>query len=171
MSFFICATYCTVSVSQNAVIVYQRNLNGLSLYRGQADCSWGLTPKVYREDRFQHEYAFIQEFERLRPDEFRGLSYIEKLIKMQHYGLPTRLLDFSENPLVALYFACSSKSNWDKDGVVYALGGYPVNHQDFVWISRFSFQRVDFFLCFSFAIIDHSSVAPSAPPARPSSPQ
>ena len=41
----------------------------------------------------------------------------EFLFLAQHYGLPTRLLDWTYNPLIALYFACCS--NFDKDGVVY----------------------------------------------------
>lgn len=38
------------------------------------------------------------------------------LTRMQHYSLPTRLLDISSNPLTALYFACSE--NLDKNGQV-----------------------------------------------------
>ncbi len=37
----------------------------------------------------------------------------------QHYGMPTRLLDWTTNPLVALYFACASDK--DTDGAVFTL--------------------------------------------------
>lgn len=46
----------------------------------------------------------------------------EWLFLMQHYGVPTRLLDWSESPLVALYFAVEDKSETrDKDGVLWCL--------------------------------------------------
>lgn len=54
------------------------------------------------------------EFMTLRPESFQGLSSnFEILSKMQHYGLPTRLLDFTVNPLVSLYFACADHPECD----------------------------------------------------------
>jgi len=44
-------------------------------------------------------------------------SEIEWLVLARHYDLPTRLLDWSSNPLVACYFAVSSHT--EEDGVIY----------------------------------------------------
>ncbi len=57
------------------------------------------------------------------PDDFAGdLSAFQCLVKMQHYSLPTRLLDLTSNPLVALYFACAMHEEDDEDGEVIVLG-------------------------------------------------
>ncbi len=48
-------------------------------------------------------------------------EYANWLALMQHYGLPTRLLDWSRSPLVALYFAVSDESQCDKDGCIWVL--------------------------------------------------
>lgn len=104
-------------VKSSAIRMYHRNTNAMSLYRGQSNYTWHLEPGVYRDNHFQFESVYIKELERIRPLEFANYSNFEKLVKMQHYGLPTRLLDVTSNPLVALYFACESQ--FETDGAFY----------------------------------------------------
>lgn len=76
-------------------------------YRGVGRIVFPELPGVFRgnlkyeEDR-QYK-AMIMAF----PNEFSGLHYLDRVAKLQHFGLPTRLLDVSSNPLVALYMACN----------------------------------------------------------------
>jgi hypothetical protein len=48
-----------------------------------------------------------------------GTTDLDILVAAQHFGLKTRLLDWTSNPLAALWFACTDKS--DGDAFVYAL--------------------------------------------------
>jgi hypothetical protein len=40
---------------------------------------------------------------------------------MQHFGMPTRLLDITRNPLVSIFFACNNLDRAKEDGLVYAF--------------------------------------------------
>lgn len=86
-------------------------------FRGQSDSNYLLQPSIVREIRWRkNEKLMFDELERLCPKEFYNLNTIlDKLVEMQHYNLPTRLLDVSSNALVALLFACQ---NCETDGEV-----------------------------------------------------
>lgn len=90
--------------------------DGLLVYRGHEVETWKLTPSLYRNiSNIKHEHKFINDAIIGFPNDLqKHETNFEKLAFLQHYGIPTRLLDLSENPLVGLYFAClenKSKSN------------------------------------------------------------
>ena len=97
------------------------------VYRGMADRKYDLLPGLarYKNLKEDGEYILVNDFLARRPDAFQGLTEFDTLAKMQHYGLPTRLLDFTTNPLVALYFACESK--YSNTGRVLCHGSYLQN--------------------------------------------
>lgn len=96
-----------------ANVHHERFLTTKKVYRGIADSDWKLIPSLARskaKNSLCAEYDMISEMISEKPDEFKSLSHnFEVIAKMQHYGLPTRLLDFSFSPLIALYFACCDK--------------------------------------------------------------
>lgn len=101
------------------VFQMSKNNTGTTCYRGQSDIGWELKPSVMRNLKPNAENKIISELLLEAPEEFgRDKSMFDKLVRAQHYGLPTRLVDVSLNPLVALYFACKDEDCMEKDGVV-----------------------------------------------------
>lgn len=94
-------------------------------YRGHRSKEWELLPSIirqYKEEAAQTGWYFFKRFIQ------ESYPFIEKtpdtnwdwVFLMQHYGLPTNLLDWSESPLIALYFAVEEGEE-DTDGLVWAL--------------------------------------------------
>lgn len=103
--------------------------NNNIFFRGQSNFGWNLTPSIYREKRWiENEKLMIDKMLQSNPDEFNFQSMFDVLSKMQHYELPTRLLDVTKNPLVALYFACIN--SFDEDGQIYIFTPDKVNYSD-----------------------------------------
>jgi len=95
-------------------------MTGNYYYRGQSNSDNKLLPSVLRGRMEKNEDKIYTQIMTDCSHEFEGIvSHGEILSKMQHYGVPTRLLDITSNPLVALYFAC--EENIDKDGKVFVL--------------------------------------------------
>ncbi|EHD14121.1 hypothetical protein CIN_09850 [Commensalibacter intestini A911] len=112
----------------------QRNkhVNTELFFRGHADKVYVAEPTIFRKNGngernlLKNEKNLFNDIITQCPEDFKDCQYtFEYLVKMQHYGLPTRLLDITSNALVALYFACcslNSENNY-KDGqvLVYAV--------------------------------------------------
>lgn len=117
------------------------------VFRGMSNSAWKLLPGVFREYPEEMksstvvgggysgriysdaELEILTHFKKeacgLLPhisqkDDFTWLQYA------QHYGVPTRLLDFSDNPLVAMYFCCQSES--ETDGIVWIINHLTFNN-------------------------------------------
>ncbi len=100
-----------------------------TLFRGQR-CAWKLLPHLARDTNNRSvlslEQASLQEF---RERAVSSLQEVPKtdwdwLVTAQHHGLPTRLLDWSEDPLIALWFALRNASKENSSPEVWAFSPY-----------------------------------------------
>lgn len=98
-------------------------------FRGQARVSWKLLPGLYRETTevpARYERELTRDFRGKSPPFLAAPSSPEReMFLMQHYGLPTRLLDWTTNPQAALYFAVEAAS--PESCVVWALSPWRLN--------------------------------------------
>lgn len=117
-------------LNKKSVVMRSPSVSSISFYRGQSNSEWGLEPSLYRDNLLEKERVLISEFLRVAPQHFENLGYFDTLVKMQHYGLPTRLLDTTLNPLVALFFACFGEKQKSHDGSVYIFPNLPVFKQE-----------------------------------------
>ena len=98
------------------------NIKG-NLYRGESNFNYELKPSLLRYNEWKEiedNLIFLFSSRMNRYTNERGLGKWETLALAQHHGVPTRLLDWSLSPLVALFFAVQ-KEDSDKDGAIYIL--------------------------------------------------
>lgn len=101
-----------------------------SLFREGLSCNKNASSKSF--DNINEEASLFEEVERMFPYIFKDCNdALDKMVKMQHYGMPTRLLDVTENPLVALYFACEDYKKNESDGRVLCVNSLTYKELDF----------------------------------------
>jgi hypothetical protein len=116
---------------EKALTAAERVFQTMPVWRGHSDESWSLQPEVFRKSpkgKSFSELSLIRTFmahaesrSNRCPPQSDKLGW---LLLARHYGLPTRLLDWSSSPLVALYFACD---NEEEDGCIWAVERTIVN--------------------------------------------
>jgi FRG domain len=97
---------------------YHSNL----IHRGMADAGWPLEPSLHHLGLVDQEAHVLRNFKKYgRQLGEHPISEWEWVTLGQHHGLPTRLLDWTYSPLVALHFATASPRHREADGVVWSL--------------------------------------------------
>jgi len=121
----------------NAVEHVEKIFKTEAWWRGQSE-DWPLLSGIHRpelcpqEKRDQCERDLTIRFllgAKTRHGHWPEGDYALQLAMMQHYRLPTRLLDWTESPLFALFFAVQNSD--DKAGVLWALSPSKLNQKEF----------------------------------------
>jgi hypothetical protein len=91
------------------------------VYRGMSSASWSLQTSLARKssDPARQESLVFNVFCRENPEVIDGTNPWNAWCQGQHHGLPTRLLDWTRNPDVALHFASDDLQRHGEDGVVW----------------------------------------------------
>ena len=119
--------------SQAIVSITRHFRDSRPWWRGQGNAAWGLVPSLYRigydtkkEKNINARFRMMAKARHTNcpsADDPFGWLFL-----MQHYRLPTRLLDWTESPLVGLYFAVEGESLNDTDASLWALYPTVLNH-------------------------------------------
>ena len=136
----------------NLLEVLGRDVPGEWIFRGQASCRWPLLAGIYRENLAEGEVAsLILEKRMFTEFKRRARAFLpnspssswEWLIVAQHFGVPTRLLDWTENSLVALFFAVNKPLSMSNDGILYAYRHRALDLDIDMILDPFSIQRIE----------------------------
>ncbi len=107
---------------------------GSHCYRGQVNHSWQVLPSLLRKSRYEAlllQRSLLKRFLMKSNDlpYVKSNDPIEYFMVLQHFGIPTKLLDLTLDPLIALFFSCydPDKENENVDGKVLL---YPINQYE-----------------------------------------
>jgi len=118
------------------------------VWRGQARTDWRVDSGLGRAvpdgaamaDWEQHERAMLDQARRVGADNAQHQGDLELLARLRHHGAATRLIDFTQDPMVALWFACTDDDypeTDDHDGVLAVLDRGSVEELRDPWKFRY----------------------------------
>ncbi len=115
-----------IAIESEGISLNEQNekIDYIPVFRGHSRTTYVLKPSIGREGYSKDlEKQIFLEFKKQyhRYTQEKPQNDMEVLFLAQHYGLPTRLLDWTYNPLAALFFACKNNNEKEKesDGRVY----------------------------------------------------
>lgn len=128
----------TVKEFIDIILSFKKNSYEEVFYRGHSDSKkYKLEPSLFRKDESGNylykdsEHILYRELLVSNSEDFQTDIYtLDSLVRMQHYSLPTRLLDITSNPLIALYFACKSSFEHDGELITFAINRENIKYFD-----------------------------------------
>lgn len=122
-------------------LLVDRRIDSVYL-RGQAYYDWRLRPTIGRPLEFlnRRTKGYSADCEDYLLNRFRRYSWgiigrelgeNELLLLARHHGIPVRLLDWSSNPLVALYFACADENKLQEPGAIWLCVRKQLTHSHY----------------------------------------
>jgi hypothetical protein len=153
------SAYKVTNISTLAMLIEEleidfKDYGGSVWYRGQTKESHTLLPS-YLRDEYATEKTILSAFKQNATmlANTQPSNSFDWMFLMQHYGIPTRLLDWSESPLVALFFALQKASD-DNNAVIWALNPTELNKN-----CGIDEEKEDFFIpSFDYKVIEGYSI-------------